>query len=116
MNTSLNLPMPKKRPECPQTNPLNCKEYNNPKTCAFVRRDKVCRERKKTAAKTGNNQKPAESTTTRTAGGLDFIAKGGKRQGREVPQSLRVKPGVKHPVWKTQSSVRSKLGKKGGKK
>jgi hypothetical protein len=37
-----------------------------------------------------------ESTTTRTAGGLDFTAKGGKRQGREVPQSLR--------VWKTQLS------------
>ena len=36
-----------------------------------------------------------ESTTTRTAGGLDFSAIGGKRQGREVPQSLR--------VWKTQS-------------
>jgi len=28
---------------------------------------------------------------------------GGKRQGREVPQSLRVKPSAKHPVWKTQS-------------
>ena len=37
----------------------------------------------------------AESTTTRIAGGLDFTAIGGKRQGREVPQSLR--------VWKTQS-------------
>jgi hypothetical protein len=36
-----------------------------------------------------------ESTTTRKAGGLDFTAIGGKRQGREVPQSLR--------VWKTQS-------------
>ncbi len=33
--------------------------------------------------------------TTRTVGGLDFTAIGGKRQGREVPQSLR--------VWKTQS-------------
>jgi heavy metal translocating P-type ATPase len=43
------------------------------------------------------------STTTRTAGGLDFTAIGGKRQGREVPQSLRVEPGAKHPVWKTQS-------------
>jgi hypothetical protein len=43
-----------------------------------------------------------ESTTTRTAGGLDFTAKGGKRQGYEVPRSLRVKPGAKHPVWKTQ--------------
>jgi len=30
----------------------------------------------------------AEPTTTRTAGGLDFTAIGGKRQGREVPQSL----------------------------
>jgi len=44
-----------------------------------------------------------ESTTTRTAGGLDFTAIGGKRQGREVPQSLWVEPGAKHPVWKTQS-------------
>jgi len=30
-----------------------------------------------------------ESTTTRTAGGLDFTAKGDKRQGREEPQSLK---------------------------
>jgi hypothetical protein len=29
------------------------------------------------------------STTTRTAGGLDFTGIGGKRQGREVPQSLK---------------------------
>ena len=42
-------------------------------------------------------------TNTRTAGGLDFTAKGGKRQGREVPQSLRVKPGAQHAVRKTQS-------------
>ncbi|MBW2412322.1 MAG: hypothetical protein JRF72_21185 [Deltaproteobacteria bacterium] len=35
-----------------------------------------------------------ESTTTRKAGGLDFTAVGGKRQGREVPQSLRVEPGA----------------------
>ncbi len=48
------------------------------------------------------NQLP-ESTTTRTAGGLDFSAIGGKIQGREVPQSWRVEPGAKHPVWKTQS-------------
>jgi len=47
----------------------------------------------------------SESTTTRKAGGLDFTAIGGKRQGREVPQSLRVEPGAKHPVWKTQSSA-----------
>jgi hypothetical protein len=48
----------------------------------------------------------AESTTTRKVGGLDFAAAGGKRQGREVPQSLRVEPGAKHPVWKTQSDLR----------
>jgi len=48
-----------------------------------------------------------ESTTTRKAGGLDFIAAGDKRQGREVPQSLRVKPGAKHPVWKTQTVSKS---------
>ncbi|MGD8883735.1 MAG: hypothetical protein PVI82_17685, partial [Desulfobacterales bacterium] len=41
--------------------------------------------------------------TTRIAGGLDFTAIGGKRQGHEVPPSLRVEPGAKHPVWKTQS-------------
>jgi hypothetical protein len=35
--------------------------------------------------------------------GLDFTAIGGKRQGREVPQPLRVEPGAKHPVWKTRS-------------
>jgi hypothetical protein len=45
-----------------------------------------------------------ESTTTRKTGSLDFTATGGKRQGREVPQSLRVEPGAKHPVRKTQSS------------
>jgi hypothetical protein len=44
-----------------------------------------------------------ESTTARTAGDLDFAAKGGERQGHEVPRSLRVKAGAKHPVWKTQS-------------
>ena len=46
-----------------------------------------------------NRQGPA---TTRKADDLDFIAKGGKRQGREAPKSSRVKPGAKHPVWKTQ--------------
>ncbi|MDH3799774.1 MAG: hypothetical protein OES70_14100, partial [Desulfobacterales bacterium] len=46
------------------------------------------------------------STITRKAGGLDFTAIGCKRQGREVPQSLRVEPGAKHPVWKTQSFFR----------
>jgi hypothetical protein len=51
----------------------------------------VCCETK-WASKTGSKQVRitiAESTTTRTAGGLDFTAIGGKRQGREVPQSLK---------------------------
>ena len=39
--------MSKKNPECPLYNPLNCKEYYNPKLCAFVRRDKTCRKKKK---------------------------------------------------------------------
>jgi hypothetical protein len=30
-----------------------------------------------------------ESTTTRPAGGLHITAKGGNRQGREMPQSLK---------------------------
>ena len=34
------------------------------------------------------------STTTRLAGGLDFTAIGGKRQGSEAPQSLRVEPWI----------------------
>jgi PAS domain S-box-containing protein len=48
-------------------------------------------------------EKCVEPTITRKAGGLDSTAIGGKRQGREVPQSLRVEPGAKLPVWKTQS-------------
>jgi len=34
--------MSKKHPECPLYNPLNCKDYNNPMVCAFIRKDKVC--------------------------------------------------------------------------
>jgi XTP/dITP diphosphohydrolase len=41
---------------------------------------------------------------------LDFTAIGGKRQGRDVPQSLRVEPGAQHPVWKTQSGPGSEDG------
>jgi uncharacterized membrane protein YraQ (UPF0718 family) len=53
----------------------------------------------------------SESTTTRKAGGLDFTAIGGKRQGREVPQIFEnnavetVDSRAKHPVWKTQSAA-----------
>ena len=49
--------------------------------------------------------KSDEATTTRTAGDSDFTAKGGKRQGREVPQSLQVEPGAKHPVRESQSKI-----------
>jgi hypothetical protein len=45
------------------------------------------------------NGAESKSTITRIAG----TATGGKRQGREVPQLLRVQPGAKHLVWKTQS-------------
>ena len=48
----------------------------------------------------------AESTTTRKAGGLDFTAIGGKRQGREVPpivENNAAEAGAEHPVWKAQS-------------
>lgn len=37
--------------ECPLYNPLNCKEYNNPKLCAFIRKDRVCLKKKKTRTK-----------------------------------------------------------------
>jgi hypothetical protein len=43
-------PMSEKHAECPLYNPLNCKEYYNPKLCAFVRKDRVCRKKKKPAA------------------------------------------------------------------
>jgi len=42
--------MSEKQPECPLYNPLNCKEYHNPKLCAFVRNDAVCRKKKKNRA------------------------------------------------------------------
>ena len=45
--------MSKKHPECPLTKPQNCKDYNHPMLCAFVREDKVClkKKRKKTNKK-----------------------------------------------------------------
>lgn len=43
--------MSEKHPECPLYNPLNCKEYYNPKLCAFVRKDKVCLKKKKPKSK-----------------------------------------------------------------
>ncbi len=46
-----NKSMSEKHPECPLYNPLNCKEYYNPKLCAFVRKDKDCQKKKKTKSK-----------------------------------------------------------------
>jgi hypothetical protein len=43
--------MSEKHPECPLYNPLNCKEYYNPKLCAFVRKDKICQKKKKPKSK-----------------------------------------------------------------
>lgn len=39
--------MSDKHPECPLYNPLNCKEYFNPKLCAFTRKDRICRKKRK---------------------------------------------------------------------
>lgn len=50
-------PMSEKNPECPLYNPLNCKEYYNPKLCAFVRKDKICLKKKKPRA--GKNKEEA---------------------------------------------------------
>lgn len=48
--------MSKKHPECPLYNPLNCKEYYNPKLCAFVRKDKICLKKKKPKPKKAGAQ------------------------------------------------------------
>ena len=39
--------MSDKHPECPLYNPLNCKEYFNPKLCAFTRKDRLCQKKRK---------------------------------------------------------------------
>lgn len=49
--------MSKKHPECPLYNPLNCKEYHNPKVCAFVRKDKACLKKgRRDAAEEGDGK------------------------------------------------------------
>jgi ATP-dependent RNA helicase RhlB len=52
--------------------------------------------------------KSDESTTTRTAGGSDITAKGGKRQGREVPQSLRVRKTQSKTSANSEESAKKK--------
>lgn len=48
--------MSDKHPECPLYNPSNCKEYYNPKLCAFVRKDRSCLKRKKPKQKEGETK------------------------------------------------------------
>jgi hypothetical protein len=59
--------MSKKNPECPLYNPLNCKEYYNPKLCAFVRKDRLCLKKKKPRATSepddDKNKEPAAEDT-----------------------------------------------------
>jgi hypothetical protein len=40
--------MADKHPECPLYNPVNCREYYNPRLCAVVRKDKQCLKKRKT--------------------------------------------------------------------
>lgn len=59
--------MSKKNPECPLYNPLNCKEYYNPKLCAFVRKDRLCLKKKKPrAANTPDDDKNKEPAAQET--------------------------------------------------
>ncbi len=48
--------MSEKHPECPLYNPLNCKEYYNPKLCAFVKKDKICLKKKRKTKKQNKNR------------------------------------------------------------
>jgi len=50
--------MSAKNPECPLYNPLNCKEYYNPKLCAFAKKDKIClKKTTKTKVKSTSDKK-----------------------------------------------------------
>ncbi len=53
--------MSENNPECPLYNPLNCKEYYNPKICAFAKEDKICLKKKKPKSK-GNKNAEEENT------------------------------------------------------
>ncbi|MCF8111329.1 MAG: hypothetical protein K9J85_07540 [Desulfobacteraceae bacterium] len=54
--------MSQNTPECPLYNPLNCKEYNNPKLCALVRADRTCKKKNKHKA-TQQKQKQNQPAT-----------------------------------------------------
>jgi hypothetical protein len=53
--------MSDKNPECPLYNPLNCKEFHNPKLCAFVRKDHACLKKKKPGSKASAQGRTAAS-------------------------------------------------------
>jgi len=58
LNVPGGLNLSKEHPECPLSNPNACKEADNPKYCALVRKDKTClRElsKKPKKPKTGKN-------------------------------------------------------------
>ena len=55
--------MSQKQPECPLYNPLNCKEYYNPKLCAFVRKDKKCLKKKKPKTKKQATETETQAST-----------------------------------------------------
>jgi hypothetical protein len=46
--------MKQKKPQCPLSNPLNCKEYYNPNLCAFSRQDGKCTKKKKISVQKQN--------------------------------------------------------------
>ncbi|SHJ20723.1 hypothetical protein SAMN02745216_01207 [Desulfatibacillum alkenivorans DSM 16219] len=59
-----------KHPECPLYNPVNCREYYNPKVCAVVRTDKVClKKRKAKAAKASSGDKGGSGAPVLAAAG-----------------------------------------------
>lgn len=48
--------MAEKHPECPLYNPVNCREYYNPSVCAVVRKDKVCKKKRKAVSASAQAQ------------------------------------------------------------
>jgi len=60
--------MSQKYPECPLYNHSNCKDYEHPKLCAIVRKDKVClkKKQKSKSKKETGDVKEAKETEART--------------------------------------------------
>ena len=49
--------MSQKYPECPLYNHSNCKDYEHPKLCAIVRKDKVCLKKKQKSKSQKRNRR-----------------------------------------------------------